>query len=126
MYVLYDTNSYNVLDRAKRVEQDGEYYIVHRNDLRVKYRSDNIGLVFLPNDKIASKDGFPLIYDIEQESVYPDPFYVEDEEEIQDDDGSDDDSGEERPMSVMEMRSKIKELEEELAAIKILLGVNKK
>lgn len=123
MYILYDLNSYIVLDIVEYIKIEGDYLIVVKNNIKVKYYNNGLGVSVVVKDNITFSDNAPLIYDVEQGLVYPDPFYVE--EEVPDD-GSDDESGgsdEEKPMTAAEMRTKIKELEEQLAATKILLGV---
>lgn len=122
MFVIYNTDTSYVLNIVDSVKIAGDYIIIEKDNIKVRYLNNNVSAVPISQEQITFKDGVPLVYDVEHGLVYPDPFY---EEETPDDGSGDDsdDSGEEKPMTVAEMRTKITELEEQLAATKILLGV---
>lgn len=120
MYILFDDEN-RVLEITKSLIVDDNYIIIHRDETKVRYVCSQINTAVISEEDITCPTNVPMIYD--GEKVIQDPDYVPPTEGDSDDsgDGTPDDS--ERPMTVAEMRTKIKELEEQLAATKILLGV---
>lgn len=123
MYVVYELANNQVLCITKSLKADGVYLIVESKYGQTRFNRNSFGSAIVQENDITDEKDVPLIY--EDGKVIKDPFYVEVEEEVPDDSGNVDDGSddEERPMTVAEMRTKIKELEEQLAATKILLGV---
>lgn len=119
MYILFDDNN-RVLEITKSLIVDNNYIIIHRNGTKVRYIDSQINTAVISEEDITCSTDVPMIYD--GEKVIQDPDYTPPTEDGSGD-NTPDDSDEEKPMTVTEMRTKIKELEEQLAATKILLGV---
>lgn len=120
MHVLYNVNSNAVLYIVDCIQLQDDYFIIDKGKIKIRFPCKDVRSAVVSKDNIIFKEKTPLLYDEEQGLVYPDPFYVE--EEIPND-GSDDNHSEERPLSVVEMRTKIKELEKQLADMQSLLDL---
>ena len=120
MYILYDPNSYNVIDKAEYIKVDGEYFVVCKNGLNVKYHSRGLDVIVLADQDVTCKDGAPLVLDLEKGSVYPDPLYVEEKNEDVSSVDTESVAGK-KPMTVAEMRTKIKELENQFTIANSIL-----
>ena len=120
MYVLYNPNTSSVLEIAEYIKSKDDYFIVERENIKIKFRCDHVKLAIVSKSDITIKDNVPLVYDDERCLVYPDPFYVEEYEN--DETINDNSSSENCHMSVSQMRTKILELEQQIQEMRSLLN----
>lgn len=63
MYVLYNLNSNAVIDLVDCLKIKGDYLLVDKQSIQVKYLKKNIGISFVPRENITCQTGVPMIFD---------------------------------------------------------------
>jgi hypothetical protein len=101
------------------IQVQDDYFIIDKGKIKIRFPCKDVRSAVISQENVTFKEKAPMLYDEEQGLVYPDPFYVGGEETS--DNSCEKGLSEERPMSVAEMRIKIKELEEQLTDTKRLL-----